>query len=152
MASKGFAPNVRSYTSVIDACSKAGDTQRALSIYSAMKARGIAPSEITYSILARGFAKAGDFKKVEEICEMFYADGFPLNSYMFGILLSAYANSPSQKKEKQRAESLFRQAMAIQIQLDHFALGSLDRILGKQQASALLHELAIERPQRSYGR
>merc|ERR1719217_404813 len=118
MASKGFAPNVRSYTSVIDACSKAGDTQRALSIYSAMKAKGIAPSEITYSILARGFAKAGDFRTVEEICDMFYADGYPLNSYMFGILLSAYANSQTQQKEKQRATSLFRQAMAIKIPID----------------------------------
>merc|ERR1719473_1449951 len=145
MASKGFKPNVRSYTSVIDACSKVGDTTRARCVFTSMKAHGIAPSEITYSTLARGFAKAGDYKEVESICDMFYADGYPLNSYMFGILLSAYANSPSQKKEKQRAESLFRPAVSIKIPVDSFALSSLDRILGKQQVSALLAELAIER-------
>merc|ERR1719450_1659047 len=92
MTAKGFEPNVRSYTSVIDACAKVGDTDRALAVFRSMKAQNVAPSEITYSTMARAFAKSGDFKKVEEICDMFYADGYALNVYMFGILLFAYAN------------------------------------------------------------
>merc|ERR1719378_80234 len=113
-----------------------------------MKANRIAPSEITYSTLARTFAKKGDFKKVEEICDMFYADGFALNVYMFGILLFAYANSSNKNTIKQRAESFFRQGVTIDIPVDNFIVGSVDRIFGKPHASALLNELGIKRPNR----
>lgn len=61
------------YSSVIDACGKAGDSEMALCMFRRMQARGIQPHLVTYSALARPFAYKGQWNQVEDMVQLIAA-------------------------------------------------------------------------------
>ena len=129
------------YSSVIDACGKAGDCERAMAVFKRMQARGIAPHVVTYSALARPFAYRGHWQQVEGLGEELRASGCRPNDYFIYAQLLAYATA--RPKEPERAESLFREAVAEGLCPNQHVQTGLSRALGRKRASELMQELKV---------
>ena len=62
MRSRGLVPNEITYNSVINACAKGGESQRALNLLDEMRSRGLVPDEITYSSVINACAKGDEWR------------------------------------------------------------------------------------------
>ena len=87
----GLTADTVTYTSLIDACGKAGDAELATTIFKRMRSNGIKPHVISYSALARPFAHKGDWETVESIAADMVADGITPNEYFVYARLLSYA-------------------------------------------------------------
>merc|ERR1719215_2544350 len=110
----GVVNDVVVYSSVIDACAKSGDAERAMCIFRRMQAKGLKPHILAYTALARPFAYRGDWVKVESIAQEMAAAGVPRNAYFVYAQLLAYATSKPRRGHC--AEECFRSAIAEGVQ------------------------------------
>ena len=56
-------PDEITYSSVINACAKGGEWQRALGLLDEMRSRGLVPDEITYNSVINACAKGGESQR-----------------------------------------------------------------------------------------
>merc|ERR1719326_2487218 len=138
MEQVGGTADVVAYSSAIDACSKAGEPEQALRIFERMVDRGIRPNIVSYSSLARPFARKGDWATVERLGKQMEADGLRMNEYFLYALLDSY--TVSKPRQPARAERAFREAMAKGLEANEHVTMALRRVLGREQARALVKE------------
>merc|ERR1719335_791540 len=137
-------PEVVSFSAVIDACGRAGHTDRARRIFDRLLALGVRPTIVTYTSLARPFARRGDFEKVEQIHADALASGVTPNEYFLNVQLSAYTHAlPPQPA---RAEAALREALGRGIKLNEFVVTSLERCVGEARFADLQAELGLGAP------
>merc|ERR1719330_2117063 len=127
------------YSSVIDACGKAGDAERALRVFDRMRANGFKPNIIAYAALARPYAYRGDWIKVETIAQSMRADGVAVNEFFLYAQLLSYATS--RPRQVERAEACFRSALGIGVQANDHVVGALARVVGRERCAGLMVEL-----------
>merc|ERR1719388_728469 len=90
-------PDVVSYSAVIDACAKVGDSEKAKATFALMLQKGVKPSIVTFTSLARPFARRGNYQEVENIMREMETMGLTINEYFVNVLLGAYgAAQPKQ--------------------------------------------------------
>jgi pentatricopeptide repeat domain-containing protein 1 len=75
MQQRGIAPNVRSYTAAIDACSKGGQWQKALKLLTEMQLQGITPNEKTFTAAIDACSKGGQWQQAFELLREMSAKG-----------------------------------------------------------------------------
>merc|ERR1719498_1073726 len=98
MTSAGLDPDVVSYSTVIDACAKAGDTDRAQKTFKLMTENKVEPTIVTFTSLARPYAHHGRWKEDDKIAEQVAEHKLQINEYFLNVMLIAYANAnPVQK-------------------------------------------------------
>ena len=85
---QGLKSDTIVYSSVIDACGKAGDSERAMEVFKRMRSKGIKPHLVTYSALARPFAYRGQWREVEELAVQMRSEGHRANDYSFMLSCS----------------------------------------------------------------
>ena len=56
-------PDEITYSSVINACAKGDESQRALNLLDEMRSRGLVPDEITYNSVINACAKGGESQR-----------------------------------------------------------------------------------------
>jgi len=125
------------YTTVIDACGKAGDAERALRVFRRMQTQGFRPQIVTYAALARPFAHRGDWVQVESIAQEMSADGVAVNEFFLYAQLISYAVA----RQGQRAEACFRSALRDGVKANDHVVTALLRAVGRQRCAELLKEL-----------
>jgi len=135
----GVMNDVVVYSSVIDACAKSGDAERAMRIFRRMQAKGLKPHVLAYTALARPFAYRGDWIKVETIAQEMAADGIRRNEYFIYAQLVAYG--ASQPRQAQSAEQCFRNAISDGIPVNDHITSALIRGVGRQRCVELMNEL-----------
>jgi pentatricopeptide repeat protein len=59
MQRRGLTPTVFTYSSMVNACVRCGETARAEALVAEMRARGVAPNEVTYTALMKGLCGEG---------------------------------------------------------------------------------------------
>ncbi len=64
---QGLQAEARTYNTVISACSKAGQFDRALRVYQHMRASGVEPSTTTYTAMIGVFSRLGQLDKCLEV-------------------------------------------------------------------------------------
>eukprot|EP00931_Biecheleriopsis_adriatica_P116067 TRINITY_DN9177_c0_g2_i7.p1 TRINITY_DN9177_c0_g2~~TRINITY_DN9177_c0_g2_i7.p1 ORF type:complete len:405 (-),score=62.53 TRINITY_DN9177_c0_g2_i7:306-1520(-) len=64
----GLQPNVITYTSLMSACAKGGQVDKAYEAFTEMKQRGLLPDAVTSTVLMNACAKAGKTGMVYEVC------------------------------------------------------------------------------------
>lgn len=84
-------PDVYSYTSVIDACAKSGQLQRALEVLEGMQRVRVTPSLVTYNalILACGAGGVGDWRRALGFVEEMIDSGLKPDAFTFTLTLAA---------------------------------------------------------------
>merc|ERR1719379_1779360 len=110
-----------------------------MAVFREMQANGVKPHVVAYSALARPFAYRGDWKTVEDLAREMEAAGTASNEYFLYAQLLAYTSA--KQRQPARAEAAFRAAMAKGIAVNDHVLGALQRVMGKQRATALVDEL-----------
>lgn len=134
--------DVVAYTSVIDACGKAGDADRALKIFQRMEASGLRPHIVAYSALAKPFAYKGDWEMVEQLAQNMKKYGVHLNEYFLYAQLVAYASA--RPRQVQRAEACFRAAARQGVKINDHVITALTRAVGRGRSLQLSEELCSE--------
>eukprot|EP01017_Pseudomicrothorax_dubius_P044136 TRINITY_DN7436_c0_g1_i1.p1 TRINITY_DN7436_c0_g1~~TRINITY_DN7436_c0_g1_i1.p1 ORF type:complete len:1144 (+),score=400.14 TRINITY_DN7436_c0_g1_i1:97-3528(+) len=84
-----FKPDEILYNSLMDACVKFTEVDRALSLFAEMQARGVEPSSITYGILIKAYGKSNDLSRAFNVFELIKAKGLAINEVTYGCLLDA---------------------------------------------------------------
>merc|ERR1719356_1365956 len=120
MEEAGVAADVVVYSSVLNACAKVGDAERAKQVFDQMRAHDIQPNVVSYASLARPFAHRGDWKTVERLMEEMDKDGLVMNEYFLYATLLAYATA--KPREAERAEVAFRRACLAGVELNKHVL------------------------------
>jgi pentatricopeptide repeat domain-containing protein 1 len=69
-APQGIQAEVRTYNTIITACSKAGQAEEGLKLYDRMVATGIRPSATTYTALISAYGKKGQVEKAVDIYQV----------------------------------------------------------------------------------
>lgn len=133
----GVQSDVVLYTTVIDACGKAGDVERALRVFRRMQAQGLKPQIYTYSALAGAFAHKGDWVQVETFAEEMVADGIAANEFFLYAQLLSY----SVARQGHRAETCFRGSIHAGIKANDHVVGVLARAVGRARCTELMGEL-----------
>ena len=59
MQRRGLTPTVFTYSSMVNACVRCGETARAEALVAEMRARGVAPNEVTFTALMKGLCGEG---------------------------------------------------------------------------------------------
>merc|ERR1719353_1378002 len=137
----GIEPDVVAFSSVIDACSKADDANRADRVFRCMLGKGITPNIVAYSTLARPFARHGDWCKVEELEAQLRADGLRMNEYFLYTLLDAY--NCARPRQPERAEKAFRSAVQSGVRVNDHIKGQLFKILGPVAAQNVIADCKL---------
>ncbi|KAK3249083.1 hypothetical protein CYMTET_41480 [Cymbomonas tetramitiformis] len=68
MKRAGVEPNVITYSSLISACEKGGQWEKALEVFAGMKKAGVEPNVITYSSLISACEKGEQWEKLTRRC------------------------------------------------------------------------------------
>ena len=84
-----FQPDEILYNSLIDACVKFNEINKALCLFEEMKKKNIEPSAITYGILIKAFGKMNDLVKAFKIFEQIKLNNLKINDVTYGCLLDA---------------------------------------------------------------
>lgn len=84
-----FQPDEILYNSLIDACVKFNEINKALCLFEEMKKKSIEPSAITYGILIKAFGKMNDLVKAFKIFEQIKMNNLKINDVTYGCLLDA---------------------------------------------------------------
>ena len=69
MEERGLAPDVVTYTSVIDAWAQQGSAEKAVALLEKMEERGLAPDVVTYTPVIEVLAKQGSAEEAAAHCE-----------------------------------------------------------------------------------
>ena len=85
----GAAPNAITYSALISACEKGGQTQMAVQYFNEMKAAGVAPNVITYSALISACEKGGQTQMAVQYFNEMKAAGVAPNVITYNALISA---------------------------------------------------------------
>jgi pentatricopeptide repeat protein len=132
------------YSSVLDACGQASDSERAVKVFQRMVDNGIKPTIIAYSALARPFAYRGDWVEVESIAKEMSKHRVRPNEYFLYSQLISYASSKPRQDE--RAEQCFREAHRLGLKVNDHVVTALSRAVGRSRCSDLMNELCNGRP------
>ena len=81
-------PNVVTYTSLIDACAKAGQLERAMSVFRQMIDAGVAPNDITCNALFAGCLQQGEVLLAREVLQYMTQTGLRPTAHSFTVLLT----------------------------------------------------------------
>merc|ERR1719330_926722 len=127
------------YSSVIDACGKAGDAEAAMRVFTRMRASGFKPHIVAYAALARPYAYRGDWVKVENIAQSMKEDGVTVNEFFLYAQLLSYATA--RPRQVQRAEACFRSALDAGVKANDHVVGVLARAVGRERCTELMLEL-----------
>merc|ERR1719440_1111241 len=138
-AEKVGANDVVLYSSVIDACGKAGDADRAMEVFKRMQYQNIKPHIVAYAALARPFAYKGEWKTVESISNDMMTNGVKPNEYFLYAQLLSYATC--RPRQAERAENCFRQALRLGLKANDHVVTALARAVGRDRCVELMDEL-----------
>lgn len=83
----GLAPTVHTYTSMINACVRAGETERAIGYLKEMEEAGVAPNEVTYTAVIKGLAADADMEGVRKMLNTMRKKGQTPNVRTFDTIL-----------------------------------------------------------------
>lgn len=76
-----FEPDEILYNSLIDACAKFNEENKALYLFEEMKMKGIEPSSVTYGILIKIFGKMNDLVRAFKIFERIKSENLKVNYF-----------------------------------------------------------------------
>jgi len=139
MEHAGVPADVVVYSTVLDACAKVGDCERAQQVFDQMRTRGVTPNVVSYASLARPYAHEGNWKEVERIAKVMEAEGLAMNEYFLYALLLAYASG--RPRQADRAEAAFRKACKSGVKINKFVLTALARASGRVRCNQLVAEM-----------
>merc|ERR1719183_1541155 len=87
---KGFAPNLVTMNTLLDACARSGRMARCGEILEDMqKVHGVDPDRITFSTIVKGFCLAGEIQQAIAVMESARRRGFPADVIIFNTILDA---------------------------------------------------------------
>ena len=84
-----FQPDEILYNSMIDACVKFNELDKAFELFKEMSSRGIKPSSITYGILIKAYGKSNNLEKAFKIFEIMKNENITINDVTYGCLMDA---------------------------------------------------------------
>jgi len=125
MTSSKADPNVVTYSTMIDACAKAGDRVRAEFWHRRMLARGLQPNAHTFSSVISACAKAGDAVAASQHLMMMEKAQVRSDVVVYSSVLNACAKAGDTK----RAKKVFQQMQSSGIQPNLIAYSSLAQSL-----------------------
>ncbi len=82
----GIATDRYTYTTLIDACMKDGNTAKAMELFERMKKDGFKPNEVTFSALIDGYLQSREIDKAMETFEVMHKLGISPNVMTYNIL------------------------------------------------------------------
>lgn len=158
----GVQPTVVTYNSLISACVKIGDLERACSLFPEMKELGVEANTHCYNPLIQGFAMQGRFDRALAVMRSMDAAGVKPDVNTYRLLIFACSLS----KDQDKADQLFAEMQEREIRPDesiytvmiivYSKCGNVDRGIemirsleksgetaGIEAKSAILHGLAV---------
>jgi pentatricopeptide repeat protein len=93
-------PNVVSWTVMIAAYARRGDSQKALALFHLMKRRGIEPNQFTYAGILPACATIAYLQHAEELHEEIIRSGFESNLFVGSSLIDVYVKCKNVEKAR----------------------------------------------------
>ena len=143
MRSRGLVPNEITYSSVINACAKGDQWQRALDLLEEMRSRGLVPDEITYNSVINACAKGDQWQRALNLFDRMRFCNLTPNLVTYDAALNACAIG----RQPERALSLFEslQQERLTPELSHWS-HLLDAIGPNHEQSRSLLLQMLEQP------
>ncbi|KAJ6795547.1 pentatricopeptide repeat-containing protein-like [Iris pallida] len=111
LTEESFEPNIRDFSKLIDAYSKADKIQDAERILNKMTENGIEPDILTYIILLHMYSKVGDLDRAKDAFESLKTQGFQPDLKAYTSMITAYVKAGHPKQ----GENLTREMEARDI-------------------------------------
>ncbi|PNX90165.1 pentatricopeptide (PPR) repeat protein [Trifolium pratense] len=89
----GVAPNVRSYTIVINGFCKIKMVDEAINLFNEMHSRKIIPNVVSYTTLIDGSCNVGRLEDALEIFKDLLVKGYNLNVYTYTIIIKGFCKT-----------------------------------------------------------
>ncbi|CAL9173170.1 unnamed protein product [Musa hybrid cultivar] len=93
LSEESFETNIRDYSKLIDAHSKADHMEDAERILEVMTGRGIMPDILTFLILVHMYSKAGDLDRAKDAFESLRKEGFQPDLKVYNSMITAYVKA-----------------------------------------------------------
>merc|ERR1719327_2347719 len=142
MTEVGIAPDVVSYNTIITACAKAGDLEKAEEWLSRMEKVGIKPNLVPFLCMIQSHSCQGHVRDVERLFSQVLQRRLRPDARFVSAIILAHGNA----KPRQPAQAIraFQQLVAKGIPVDHVALQALSWTVGKKMSMQLCAELGID--------
>ncbi|PNX90164.1 pentatricopeptide (PPR) repeat protein, partial [Trifolium pratense] len=89
----GVAPNVRSYTIVINGFCKIKMVDEAINLFNEMHSRKIIPNVVSYTTLIDGSCNVGRLEDALEIFKDLLVKGYNLNVYTYTVIIKGFCKT-----------------------------------------------------------
>merc|ERR1719482_2513903 len=123
MLESGVKANVQSYSAVVSAFAKTGDTQGSEKWLLKMLDAGIRGDTISYTAMINACARAGDVQKAEEWLVKMLEDGVEPNVITFNAVIAACAK----KGQGRRAENWLEKMKLAEVLPNSFSYNSVSK-------------------------
>jgi len=154
MRAAGFAPDARTYASLVDAWERIGNRQRMLQVmreYQDAEEAGelgepLDPRDVAlpYYALARTYAKAADAPRAVSVLKVLQAKGIPMTREVHRLRLEAHLKMPGRQRSIPEIERALRDLLATRPEagpLYQSRFSTLCRnVLGDNRYEEILHE------------
>merc|ERR1712031_19220 len=124
---KGLAPSVPTFNSLLNACARASELDRAERWFAEMRAAGgkVKPDTVSYSTMINAFSKlhraAEADRWLQEMCSDEGLQDEPASSFCYGTVVQAFSRAGN----LERARELVDEMMAKRILIDANCLGAI---------------------------
>ena len=128
MQQRGLKPNVITYSSLISACSKGTETEKASEVCADMKRSGLQPDVITFKALISACSKANEREKTLEVSVDMRQSGLKPNVITYYAVVSASTKGEQTDKSERSA------AGRDHVQCSHHACSKGNRTEGPESS------------------
>ncbi|KAL4374137.1 hypothetical protein AHAS_Ahas05G0151700 [Arachis hypogaea] len=98
MEREGIKPSIETYTALLDAFWRVGDTQTLMKIWKLMMLDKIEGTRVTFNIIVYGFAKQGRYMEARDVISEFGKMGLHPTMMTYNMLMNAYARGGRHSK------------------------------------------------------
>ncbi|KAF3436674.1 hypothetical protein FNV43_RR19421 [Rhamnella rubrinervis] len=98
MQSEKLKPSIETYTALLDAFRRAGDTQTLMKIWKMMIKEKIEGTRVTFNTLLDGFSKQGHYTEARDVISEFGRIGLQPTVMTYNMLMNAYARGGQHSK------------------------------------------------------
>ncbi|KAJ9562572.1 hypothetical protein OSB04_007732 [Centaurea solstitialis] len=98
MKRDGVRPSIETYTALLDAFRRSGDTESLTRIWKTMISEKVRGTRVTFNILVDGFAKQGRYQEARDVISEFGKIGLKPTVMTYNMLINAYARGGVESK------------------------------------------------------
>merc|ERR1719409_808510 len=128
MKNHASACNLVTYNTLIDACARVGEMEKATALFRDMCERGVDPDLITYSTVIKGYCVQGDLEQGIQLFSLMRKRNIKPDAILFNSILDGCAR----KRMRTLTEQVLRDMEEAKVAPSNFTLSILVKLYGRE--------------------